>query len=158
MTDTENQPRYLSSVVSLARWVREFSPIGFHGGLVSCSHAVRDQALLLSMRTERAYSCLLRWLCFTMWRHIAFPSHCWPSNRRIGRWRVEVRLLRLCNTPDGRPKQMNALLSMVSPLYMAEIASPEVRGSLMALEQFSIVLGCVLGFWTGFFTRTSTSL
>ncbi|PSR72715.1 hypothetical protein PHLCEN_2v11410 [Hermanssonia centrifuga] len=38
---------------------------------------------------------------------------------------------------------------------MAEISPPEVRGSLMALEQFSIVLGAVLGFWTGFFTRNS---
>jgi len=45
-------------------------------------------------------------------------------------------------------------LSMLSPLYMAEISPPEVRGSLMALEQFSIVLGAVLGFWTGFFTRS----
>lgn len=36
---------------------------------------------------------------------------------------------------------------------MAEISSPEVRGSLLALEQFSIVLGCVVGFWTGFLTR-----
>ncbi|OJT05650.1 High-affinity glucose transporter HXT2 [Trametes pubescens] len=36
---------------------------------------------------------------------------------------------------------------------MAEISPPEVRGSLMALEQFAIVLGAVLGFWTGFFTR-----
>ena len=44
---------------------------------------------------------------------------------------------------------------MLSPLYMAEISPPEVRGSLMALEQFSIVLGVVLGFWTGFFTRSS---
>ncbi|EPT00414.1 hypothetical protein FOMPIDRAFT_1023794 [Fomitopsis schrenkii] len=44
-------------------------------------------------------------------------------------------------------------LSMLAPLYMAEISPPEVRGSLMALEQFSIVLGAVLGFWTGFFTR-----
>ncbi|KAI0340884.1 MFS monosaccharide transporter [Trametopsis cervina] len=44
-------------------------------------------------------------------------------------------------------------LSMLSPIYMAEISPPEVRGSLMALEQFSIVLGAVLGFWTGFFTR-----
>ncbi|KAF5355074.1 hypothetical protein D9756_005752 [Leucocoprinus leucothites] len=43
--------------------------------------------------------------------------------------------------------------SMLSPLYMAEISPPEVRGSLLALEQFSIVLGVVLGFWTGFFTR-----
>jgi MFS family permease len=42
---------------------------------------------------------------------------------------------------------------MLSPLYMAEISPPEVRGSLLALEQFSIVLGCVVGFWTGFFTR-----
>ena len=42
---------------------------------------------------------------------------------------------------------------MLSPLYMAEISSPEVRGSLMALEQFSIVIGAVLGFWTGYFTR-----
>ncbi|KZP13010.1 general substrate transporter [Athelia psychrophila] len=44
-------------------------------------------------------------------------------------------------------------LSMLSPLYMAEIAPPEVRGSLMALEQLAIVLGVVLGFWTGFGTR-----
>jgi hypothetical protein len=42
---------------------------------------------------------------------------------------------------------------MLSPLYMAEISPPEVRGSLLALEQFSIVLGCVVGFWTGFLTR-----
>lgn len=45
--------------------------------------------------------------------------------------------------------------SMLSPLYMAEISPPEVRGSLLALEQFSIVLGAVVGFWTGFFTRDS---
>ncbi|KAF8706957.1 hypothetical protein AX14_013755 [Amanita brunnescens Koide BX004] len=45
-------------------------------------------------------------------------------------------------------------LSTLSPLYMAEISPPELRGSLTALEQFSIVLGVVLGFWTGFFTRS----
>jgi len=45
--------------------------------------------------------------------------------------------------------------SALSPLYMAEISPPEVRGSLMALEQFSIVLGVVCGFWTGFLTRNS---
>lgn len=45
-------------------------------------------------------------------------------------------------------------LSMLSPLYMAEISPPELRGSLMALEQFSIVLGVVFGFWTGFVTRS----
>lgn len=45
---------------------------------------------------------------------------------------------------------------MISPLYMAEISPPELRGSLMALEQFAIVLGVVVGFWTGYFTRDST--
>ena len=46
--------------------------------------------------------------------------------------------------------------SMLCPLYMAEISPPEFRGALMAMEQFSIVLGCVLGFWLGFFTREGT--
>ncbi|KAJ3781221.1 MFS monosaccharide transporter [Lentinula aff. detonsa] len=44
-------------------------------------------------------------------------------------------------------------LSTLSPLYMAEISPPEVRGSLMALEQLAIVSGVVLGFWLGYFTR-----
>ncbi|KAJ7454529.1 general substrate transporter [Mycena galericulata] len=48
-------------------------------------------------------------------------------------------------------------LSMLSPLYIAEISPPEVRGSLIALEQFSIVLGVVFGFWIGFFTRNIPS-
>jgi MFS family permease len=48
-------------------------------------------------------------------------------------------------------------LSMLSPLYISEISPPEVRGSLIALEQFSIVLGVVVGFWIGFFTRNSGS-
>ncbi|KAI5995254.1 general substrate transporter [Pisolithus orientalis] len=39
------------------------------------------------------------------------------------------------------------------PLYIAEISSPELRGSLMALEQLAIVLGVVFGFWFGFLTR-----
>ncbi len=41
---------------------------------------------------------------------------------------------------------------------MAEISPPELRGSLMALEQFAIVLGVVCGFWIGFFTRSSKPL
>ncbi|KAN0097637.1 General substrate transporter [Tylopilus felleus] len=44
-------------------------------------------------------------------------------------------------------------LSMLSPLYMAEISTPELRGSLLAMEQLAIVLGVVFGFWIGFFTR-----
>ncbi|KIY74209.1 MFS monosaccharide transporter [Cylindrobasidium torrendii FP15055 ss-10] len=48
-------------------------------------------------------------------------------------------------------------LSMLSPLYLAEISPPSLRGSLMALEQLAIVSGVVLGFWLGFFTRTIPS-
>ena len=42
---------------------------------------------------------------------------------------------------------------MLCPLYISEMASPETRGSLISLEQFSIVFGVVLGFWVGFATR-----
>ncbi|KAF9235259.1 general substrate transporter [Melanogaster broomeanus] len=48
-------------------------------------------------------------------------------------------------------------LSMLSPLYMAEISPPELRGSLIAIEQLGIVLGVVFGFWTGFLTRNIDS-
>src|SRR5271155_3922273 len=39
------------------------------------------------------------------------------------------------------------MLSCLAPLYMSEISPKELRGSLLALEQFSIVLGVVVGFW-----------
>jgi MFS family permease len=39
------------------------------------------------------------------------------------------------------------MLSCLAPLYMSEIAPKELRGSLLALEQFSIVSGVVVGFW-----------
>ncbi|KAH0839744.1 general substrate transporter [Lanmaoa asiatica] len=48
-------------------------------------------------------------------------------------------------------------LSMLSPLYMAEISPPELRGSLLAIEQLAIVLGVVFGFWLGFLTRDISS-
>lgn len=43
---------------------------------------------------------------------------------------------------------------MLCPLYISEMASPETRGSLVSLEQFSIVFGVVVGFWAGFVTRS----
>ena len=39
------------------------------------------------------------------------------------------------------------MLSCLAPLYLSEIAPREIRGSLLALEQFSIVTGVVVGFW-----------
>jgi MFS family permease len=39
------------------------------------------------------------------------------------------------------------ILSCLAPLYMSEISPKEIRGNLLALEQFSIVSGVVIGFW-----------
>ncbi|EME40255.1 hypothetical protein DOTSEDRAFT_137433 [Dothistroma septosporum NZE10] len=39
------------------------------------------------------------------------------------------------------------LLSRVAPLYISEISPPEIRGSLLVLEELSIVTGIVIAFW-----------
>ena len=39
------------------------------------------------------------------------------------------------------------MLSMVAPLYISEISPPEVRGTVLGLEEFSIVSGIVVAFW-----------
>jgi len=39
------------------------------------------------------------------------------------------------------------MLSCLAPLYMSEISPKQLRGTLLALEQFSIVSGVVVGFW-----------
>lgn len=41
------------------------------------------------------------------------------------------------------------MLSMVAPLYISEISPPEIRGTLLVLEEFSIVTGIVVAFWVG---------
>jgi SP family xylose:H+ symportor-like MFS transporter len=42
------------------------------------------------------------------------------------------------------------LASMLSPMYIAEIAPPKVRGNLVAWNQFAIVLGMVVIFFVNF--------
>lgn len=44
-------------------------------------------------------------------------------------------------------------LSMVVPLYNAEIAPPEVRGSLVALQQLAITFGIMVSFWIDYGTN-----
>ncbi|RAH45811.1 sugar porter family MFS transporter [Aspergillus aculeatinus CBS 121060] len=39
------------------------------------------------------------------------------------------------------------MLSQVIPLYQAEIAPPELRGSLVSLQQLSITIGTAISFW-----------
>lgn len=38
-------------------------------------------------------------------------------------------------------------LSTVVPMYNAEVAPPEIRGSLVSLQQFAIVTGILISFW-----------
>ncbi|KAK7033159.1 MFS glucose transporter mfs1 [Favolaschia claudopus] len=44
-------------------------------------------------------------------------------------------------------------LSMAVPLYNSEIAPPEVRGSLVALQQLAITFGIMISFWIDFGTN-----
>jgi sugar porter (SP) family MFS transporter len=44
-------------------------------------------------------------------------------------------------------------LATIAPLYISEIAPPEIRGALLVLQEFSIVLGIVIAFWTTYGTR-----
>ncbi|OJJ50640.1 hypothetical protein ASPZODRAFT_55775 [Penicilliopsis zonata CBS 506.65] len=44
-------------------------------------------------------------------------------------------------------------LSMIVPLYNAELAPPEVRGSLVAVQQLSITFGIMVSFWIGYGTN-----
>ncbi|KAL0954486.1 hypothetical protein HGRIS_003454 [Hohenbuehelia grisea] len=44
-------------------------------------------------------------------------------------------------------------LSMAVPLYNAELAPPEVRGSLVALQQLAITFGIMISFWIDFGTN-----
>ncbi|KAF2836996.1 general substrate transporter [Patellaria atrata CBS 101060] len=44
-------------------------------------------------------------------------------------------------------------LSMIVPMYNAEIAPPEVRGALVGLQQLSITLGIMISFWIDYGTH-----
>lgn len=44
-------------------------------------------------------------------------------------------------------------LSMAVPLYNSEIAPPEVRGALVALQQLAITFGIMVSFWIDYGTN-----
>lgn len=52
---------------------------------------------------------------------------------------------------------IRASLATISPLYISEIAPPEIRGALLVLQEFSIVFGIVVAFWTTYGTRYMAS-
>ncbi|KAK9332288.1 general substrate transporter [Lipomyces starkeyi] len=45
------------------------------------------------------------------------------------------------------------MLTMVVPLYMAEISPPEIRGGLVVLQQLSITIGILIAFWIDYFSN-----
>lgn len=45
------------------------------------------------------------------------------------------------------------MLSMVVPLYISEVAPPNLRGSLVALQQLAITLGIMVAFWLDYGTQ-----
>ena len=47
-------------------------------------------------------------------------------------------------------------LSMVVPLYNAELAPPEVRGSLVAVQQLAITFGIMVSFWVSNYRSRKT--
>jgi len=45
------------------------------------------------------------------------------------------------------------IASMLSPMYIAEVSPPGIRGKLVALNQFTIVLGILLAFFSNYLLR-----
>lgn len=45
------------------------------------------------------------------------------------------------------------MLSMVVPLYLSELAPPNIRGSLVALQQLAITIGIMVAFWLDYGTQ-----
>ncbi|KAJ5763790.1 hypothetical protein N7533_002471 [Penicillium manginii] len=45
------------------------------------------------------------------------------------------------------------MLAMVCPLYLSELAPPNIRGSLVALQQLSITFGIMTSFWINYGTQ-----
>ncbi|EKD12585.1 quinate permease [Drepanopeziza brunnea f. sp. 'multigermtubi' MB_m1] len=53
----------------------------------------------------------------------------------------------------GRSGMGVGSLSMIVPMYNAEVAPPEVRGSLVGLQQLAITFGIMLSFWINYGTH-----
>ena len=44
-------------------------------------------------------------------------------------------------------------LSMLVPMFNAELAPPGIRGSLVALQQLAITFGILISYWIGYGTN-----
>ena len=62
----------------------------------------------------------------------------WVSECKLNSIQTPICILSPTNLPPR--------LSMVVPLYIAEISPPQIRGTLLVFEQFSIVAGIIISF------------
>jgi MFS family permease len=149
-----SQRRCSSWVVSSACWPQACSRTGSRGGprlrrpVVSDFNSCRSVLIRYPKAVFCVGSALQTWA-----RSLTQLT----GGRAIGGIGVGALRYGLPSFRRSKHSMVHPTRSTLSPLYMAEISPPEVRGSILALEQFSIVLGCVLGFWTGFLTRNSKS-
>jgi MFS family permease len=49
-------------------------------------------------------------------------------------------------------------LSMLVPVYQSEIATKEIRGRLVSLQQWAITIGIAISFWINYSKSFETSL
>jgi len=136
----------------LVHFLPVYTPIDIHEGRPLCGHVV-SRLHPIHYYSLTAFSLQVIFIIGSSFQCFAQQLIHIFIGRAVGG--VGVGALRYVHRPFLiSPSSVDPLkYSMLSPIYMAEISPPEVRGSLMALEQFSIVLGVVFGFWTGFATR-----
>lgn len=68
--------------------------------------------------------------------------------------------MRLADFPAGRwfAGMGVGALSMLVPMYNAELAPPGIRGSLVALQQLAITFGILISYWIGYGTNCKLRL
>ena len=119
----------------------------FGTGRLGRNTAVRllGGAILEEDQHHHCYRCLHYWC--------RCSDHCCRRRALIhSRW--EICHVGLAPTSSLRPLKSHSFsgmgvgsLSMIVPMYNAECAPPEVRGSLISLQQFAIEIGIMTSFW-----------
>ena len=81
----------------------------------------------------------------TILRHASYPEQhsSWTRCRAM----ISSKLFSKNTSEFFMLTQISTQFSMVIPLYQAEIAPPELRGSLVSLQQLSITIGTCISFW-----------
>lgn len=82
--------------------------------------------------------------CRGLWDAGRGSIHWWDWRRNVSKIPFPLELF---------PQLRRNRLAMVAPLYISEIAPPEIRGTLLVLQELSIVTGIVIAFYITYGTR-----